>query len=127
MRRRNRVLSAITVAGVAAVSLVGCSPSPTREEAQERFAIEIAARFDQDKSDPAIRGAAQDLADDAVNGRCTDADYWRLATSPLNEDAWDADLQYVWAAGCSVLFQGSLSADLEAEYKDAIIAGVIGG
>jgi hypothetical protein len=121
-----RLVLAIASGCVVVALTAGCAGSaPSHDAAAERFAIEIAATFDLDKGDPAIQELARSLADDAVDGRCTDSDYWRLATSPLAATPWDADLQYIWAAGCSVLYQESLDDDLEAEYRDAIVRGAM--
>lgn len=120
--RRSAAAAVSLVIGASLLS--GCSAAPNRDEVVERFAIELAGTMpgDRTKDDPSIREMAANISEESPE-RCNDANFWRVVTSDTNPDQWDADLQYVWAASCSVLYD--IDPGLESDYDAAILTQAV--
>jgi len=89
----------LAVVVAAAAVLTGCSPAPSHDDVAERFVIElvgVAGGIEDDWT-----GLADDLATDALSGRCG-SDAYRVG---LEHD----NLVYAWDVVCSMYFKGDMS------------------
>lgn len=107
------------IPAVALLLLAGCSAAPTRDEVSERFLIEYT---DSDELHDAMQDVADDIAQDAIDGRCGDDGY-----EAGLQTAVDENLFYAWRSTCLMYFEDDLTAGQVAETKRMIAERVAAG
>lgn len=111
--------TAALVPAVALLFLAGCSAGPSRDEVSERFLIEYT---DLEDFREAMSEVADQLAGDALAGRCGDEAFEAGLTSN-----GDDDLFYAWRSTCLMYFEDDLTAGQVAETKRMIAERVAAG
>lgn len=107
---------AALVPAVALLVLAGCSAAPSRDEVSERFLIEYT---DSELLRDGMREVGDQVAGDALEGRCGDEAY----ESGLKSGG-DDSLFYAWRSTCLMYFESDLTARQIAETKDMIVERV---
>jgi hypothetical protein len=90
---------------------------PSREEVAERFLIELT---DSDEMAEAMQELADQIAGDALAGRCGETGYETGLQS-----TGDETLFYAWRSTCLMYFEGDLSSAQVAETKQMIADRVL--
>lgn len=102
----------LAVAGLLLV-LTGCSSAPSQDEVAERFLIEYT---DSDAMAEVMQDLANQVADDALDGRCGQPAY----ESGL-QSAVDDNLFYAWRVTCQMYFESDLTAEQLEETKQMVL------
>lgn len=111
--------TAALVPAVALLLLAGCSAGPSRDEVSERFLIEYT---DSDELRQAMQEVADEIAQDAIDGRCGDGPY-----EAGLQTAADDNLFYAWRSTCLMYFEDDLSAAQIAETQKMTAERVAAG
>lgn len=111
--------TAALVPAVALLLLAGCAAGPSRDEVSERFLIEYT---DSAELHDAMQDVADDIAQDAIDGRCGDDGY-----EAGLQTAVDENLFYAWRSTCLMYFEDDLTAGQIAETQRMVAERALEG